>query len=137
MTSKGIRLSKPGTRHLTVIAALLAMIGPFSIDAYLPSFPDIEMEFGISRAMLSQSLAVYLLAFAVSTLAWGPLADRFGRRLVILISMTFCKGIAGLRQRNITQTFPCPDTVHVAVLWRLVSLYRRRAHGHLQLPRSR
>ena len=87
MTSKGIRLSEPGTRHLTVIAALLAMIGPFSIDAYLPSFPDIEMEFGISRAVLSQSLAVYLLAFAVSTLAWGPLADRFGRRLVILISM--------------------------------------------------
>jgi DHA1 family bicyclomycin/chloramphenicol resistance-like MFS transporter len=87
MTSKGLNLARPGTRHLTVIAALLAMIGPFSIDAYLPSFPDIEIEFGISRAILSQSLAVYLVAFAVSTLAWGPLADRFGRRLVILISM--------------------------------------------------
>ena len=88
MHSKGIVLSKPDTRHLTVIAALLAMIGPFSIDAYLPSFPDIEMEFGVGRAMLSQSLAVYLLAFAISTLVWGPLADRFGRRLVILISMS-------------------------------------------------
>lgn len=87
MTGKGISLTKPGTRHLTVIAALLAMIGPFSIDAYLPSFPDIEIEFGISRAMLSQSLAVYLLAFAISTLFWGPLADRLGRRLVILVSM--------------------------------------------------
>ena len=87
MTSKGLHLARPGTRHLTVIAALLAMIGPFSIDAYLPSFPDIEIEFGISRAILSQSLAVYLVAFAVSTLAWGPLADRYGRRLVILISM--------------------------------------------------
>ena len=88
MHNKGIALSKPGTRHLTVIAALLAMIGPFSIDAYLPSFPDIEMEFGVGRAMLSQSLAVYLLAFAISTLVWGPLADRYGRRLVILISMS-------------------------------------------------
>ncbi len=87
MTSKGLKLTRPGNRHLTVIAALLAMIGPFSIDAYLPSFPDIEIEFGISRAILSQSLAVYLVAFAVSTLAWGPLADRFGRKLVILISM--------------------------------------------------
>ncbi|MBT8070309.1 MAG: multidrug effflux MFS transporter [Gammaproteobacteria bacterium] len=86
-TSKGIQLTRPGTGHLTIIAALLAMIGPFSIDAYLPSFPDIETEFQISRAMLSQSLAVYLLAFAVSTLFWGPMADRFGRRLVILISM--------------------------------------------------
>lgn len=88
MLKKGISLTKPGTRHLTVIAALLAMIGPFSIDAYLPSFPDIELEFGITRAMLSQSLAVYLLSFAVSTLFWGPVADRFGRRLVILVSMS-------------------------------------------------
>lgn len=87
MTIKSLKSAKPGTRHLTVIAALLAMIGPFSIDAYLPSFPDIEIEFGISRAILSQSLAVYLVAFAISTLAWGPLADRFGRRLVILVSM--------------------------------------------------
>ncbi len=88
MTTKGISLIKPDTRHLTIIAALLSMIGPFSIDAYLPSFPDIEVEFGIGRAMLSQSLAIYLLAFAISTLFWGPLADRYGRRLVILVSMT-------------------------------------------------
>jgi DHA1 family bicyclomycin/chloramphenicol resistance-like MFS transporter len=87
MKGNGISLTKPGKQHLTVIAALLAMIGPFSIDAYLPSFPDIEIEFGISRAVLSQSLAVYLLAFSLSTLFWGPLADRFGRRLVILVSM--------------------------------------------------
>jgi len=64
------------------------MIAPFSINTYLPSFPDIEREFGISRAILSQSLGVYLFAFAVSTLFWGPLADRLGRRFVILISMT-------------------------------------------------
>jgi len=74
--------------HLTVIAALLSMVGPFTIDAYLPSFPDIEARFGISRAVLSQSLAVYLAAFAVSTLLWGPLSDRIGRRLVILASLS-------------------------------------------------
>jgi DHA1 family bicyclomycin/chloramphenicol resistance-like MFS transporter len=87
MTRTGISQANPGTRHLTVVAALLAMIGPFSIDAYLSSFPAIEAEFGVSRAVLSQSLGVYLLAFGISTLFWGPLADRFGRRLVILISM--------------------------------------------------
>jgi DHA1 family bicyclomycin/chloramphenicol resistance-like MFS transporter len=74
--------------HLTVIAALLSMIGPFTIDTYLPSFPDIETAFGIDRAMLTQSLGVYLIAFAISTLFWGPLADRIGRRLVILISLS-------------------------------------------------
>lgn len=74
--------------HLTIIAALLAMVGPFTIDAYLPSFPAIESAFGVSRAVLSQSLAVYLVAFAISTLFWGPLSDRIGRRLVILISLS-------------------------------------------------
>ena len=64
----GRTLTQGNKHHLTVIAALLAMIGPFTIDAYLPSFPDIEAGFGISRTLLSQSLAVYLAAFAVSTL---------------------------------------------------------------------
>jgi DHA1 family bicyclomycin/chloramphenicol resistance-like MFS transporter len=74
--------------RLTFIVALLSMVGPFSIDAYLPSFPDIEATFGISRELLSQSLSVYLAAFAASTLLWGPLADRVGRRLVILGSLS-------------------------------------------------
>ena len=66
---------------------MLAMIGPFSIDAYLPSFPEIEASFNISRAMLLQSMSVYLVAFAISTLVWGPISDRIGRRLVILASL--------------------------------------------------
>lgn len=73
--------------YLTIIAALLAMLGPFTIDTYLPSFPSIEAEFTVNRAILSQSMGVYLAAFAVSTLLWGPLADRFGRRIVILSSL--------------------------------------------------
>jgi len=106
MKSEGISLSKPGTRHLTLIAALLSMLGPFSIDAYLPSFPAIEAEFGISRAMLSQSLGVYLLAFAFSTLFWGPVADRYGRRLVILISMAlYTLGSIGCALADSAETF--------------------------------
>jgi DHA1 family bicyclomycin/chloramphenicol resistance-like MFS transporter len=106
MTGKGLSLAKPGNRYLTIIAALLAMIGPFSIDTYLPSFPDIELEFGISRAMLSQSLAVYLLAFSISTLFWGPLADRFGRRVVILVSMVlYTLGSIGCALADSADTF--------------------------------
>ena len=74
--------------HLTMVAALLSMLGPFTIDTYLPSFPDIESAFSVSRAVLSQSLGIYLVAFAVSTLFWGPLADRIGRRPVMMISLT-------------------------------------------------
>lgn len=76
-------------RGLTFIVALMTMIGPFTIDTYLPSFPTLEAEFNISRALLSQSLASYLAAFGLSTLVLGPLADRLGRRQVILISLLF------------------------------------------------
>ncbi len=76
-------------RGLITIVALMIMIGPFTIDTYLPSFPAIEAEFNISRALLSQSLGFYLMAFAISTLILGPLADRLGRRQVILGSLLF------------------------------------------------
>lgn len=95
-----------GTRHLTLVAALLSMLGPFSIDTYLPSFPEIEIEFAVSRAVLSQSLSVYLLAAAFSTLFWGPVADRFGRRLVILISMAlYTLGSIGCALADSASTF--------------------------------
>ena len=81
--------SQTPPRGLTTIIALMTMIGPFTIDSYLPSFPAIEAEFNISRALLSQSLGLYLAAFAIATLFFGPLADRLGRRWVILISLLF------------------------------------------------
>lgn len=68
--------------------ALIGMLAPFSIDTYLPSFPSIEKDLLISRELLTQSLSIYLISFAVATLIWGPLSDRFGRKPIILISLT-------------------------------------------------
>lgn len=69
---------------LVATVALLSMIGPFSIDTYLPSFVDIEKDFQVSRVLLNQSLGFYLAASAISTLLWGPVSDRVGRRHTIL-----------------------------------------------------
>ena len=66
---------------------MLSMIGPFSIDTYLPSFPDIEQDFSITRALMTQTLGAYLIAFAISTLVWGAITDWIGRKPVILISL--------------------------------------------------
>jgi DHA1 family bicyclomycin/chloramphenicol resistance-like MFS transporter len=82
------------------------MLAPFSIDAYLPAFPGIEVEFAVDRAMLSQSLGVYLAAFAISTLFWGPLSDRIGRRLVILgSSILYVLASAGCALANDIDSF--------------------------------
>ncbi|MFA6700772.1 MAG: MFS transporter, partial [Thiomicrospira sp.] len=73
---------------LIVVVALIGMLAPFSIDTYLPSFRAIEQELVISRALLLQTLSVYLIAFALATLVWGPLVDKWGRRPIILLSLS-------------------------------------------------
>ncbi|MBF0218399.1 MAG: multidrug effflux MFS transporter [Gammaproteobacteria bacterium] len=72
---------------MTLTVALLSMIGPFTIDTYLPAFAAIEAEYDVSRAVLSQSIAFYLAAFALSTLFWGPLSDHYGRLPIIIGSL--------------------------------------------------
>lgn len=69
--------------RLSFVVALLAMLAPFSIDTYLPSFPDIGKEFQAADWQLQQTLSLYLLAFAITTLVYGPLSDAYGRRSVI------------------------------------------------------
>lgn len=73
--------------ELILIIALLTMIAPFSIDTYLPSFPDIGRELAASDAQLQQTLSLYMAAFAVMSLVYGPLSDAFGRRRIILFAM--------------------------------------------------
>ncbi len=73
--------------RLSLIVAVLAMLAPFSIDTFLPSFPDIALEFGASDWQLQQTLSLYLIAFGATTLVYGPLSDAFGRRRVILVSL--------------------------------------------------
>ncbi|MCE3000753.1 MAG: multidrug effflux MFS transporter [Betaproteobacteria bacterium] len=72
---------------LAAILAALAMIGPFTIDTYLPSFPYIAAEFSATPAQLQQTLSLYLFASALMTLFHGTLSDSFGRRPVILCSL--------------------------------------------------
>lgn len=72
---------------LAVILAALAMIGPFTIDTYLPSFPHIGAEFAATPAQLQQTLSLYLFTVAFMTLFHGTLSDSFGRRPVILCSL--------------------------------------------------
>ena len=53
---------------LAAVLAGLVMLGPFSVDTFLPSFPAIQREFDISRLELQQTLALYLATLAVMTL---------------------------------------------------------------------
>ncbi|MBF0282055.1 MAG: multidrug effflux MFS transporter [Zetaproteobacteria bacterium] len=84
-----------GAVPIFLVVASLATLAPFSIDTYLPSFPDIATDLSASEAQMQWSLSFYLMATAISTLIFGPLSDGFGRRRVIM-SALLIYGIASL-----------------------------------------
>ena len=72
---------------LAIMLAGLAMLGPFSIDTYLPAFPNIQAGLHATAIEVQQTLTVYMLAFAMMILWHGALSDSFGRRNIILGSL--------------------------------------------------
>ena len=75
----------PGPRWtLALLLACLGMIGPFSIDTYLPAFSGIAASLGATPVQMQQTLSSYLLGFAVMNLFHGALSDSLGRRPVVL-----------------------------------------------------
>jgi len=69
---------------LAVLLALLGMLGPFSIDTYLPAFSGIARSLGATPAEMQQTLSAYLFGFAFMNLFHGALSDSLGRRPVVL-----------------------------------------------------
>ena len=75
----------PGPRWaLAVLLALLGMLGPFSIDTYLPAFAGIAISLGATPVEMQQTLSSYLFGFAIMSLFHGALSDSVGRRPVVL-----------------------------------------------------
>jgi DHA1 family bicyclomycin/chloramphenicol resistance-like MFS transporter len=73
--------------HLAALIASLSMLGPFSIDAYLPAFGAIGETFDVPPIAVQQTLSAYLLAYAAMMLWHGALSDALGRRPVVLAAL--------------------------------------------------
>jgi DHA1 family bicyclomycin/chloramphenicol resistance-like MFS transporter len=65
----------------------LALVGPLSVDAYLPAFSHIERSFNVGAHQVQFTLTAYLFAFAIMSLWHGALSDALGRRNVVLGSL--------------------------------------------------
>lgn len=90
---------------LAMLLAILGMLGPFSVDTYIPAFSGIAKALGATPVEMQQTLSAYLLGFAFMNLFHGALADSFGRRPVILwglVMFTIASAGCALSQ-NITQ----------------------------------
>ncbi len=66
---------------------LLAAVGPFAIDMYLPAMPAVAADLGTSPQAVQATLTAYFLAFGLAQMVWGPLSDQIGRRPPLLIGL--------------------------------------------------
>lgn len=72
---------------LALLLGLFSTLGPFTIDMYLPAFPEIAENLHTSASLVQFSLTACLLGLAVGQLVMGPLSDAYGRRTPLLICM--------------------------------------------------
>lgn len=72
---------------LAFLLAVLGMLGPFSIDTYIPAFSGIAQALDASPVQMQQTLSAYLFGFAFMNLFHGALSDSFGRRPVVLVGI--------------------------------------------------
>ena len=87
MNPEASRLWRAPRWALSVLLACLGMIGPFSIDTFLPAFSGIAQALDATPVQMQQTLSSYLFGFAIMNLFHGSLSDSFGRRPVVLWGM--------------------------------------------------
>ncbi|MBX3092492.1 MAG: multidrug effflux MFS transporter [Cryobacterium sp.] len=71
--------------YVLVLGALTAL-GPFTVDLYLPAFPALERDFGVSTALIQLTLTATAVGFGLGQLVVGPWSDRVGRRLPLILA---------------------------------------------------
>lgn len=81
--------------RLAILLAALSMLGPFSVDTYLPAFPSIQATLHVSAIEVQQTLTAYLMAFSFMMLWHGAISDALGRRNIILVAL-FVFAVASL-----------------------------------------
>jgi DHA1 family bicyclomycin/chloramphenicol resistance-like MFS transporter len=85
-TNPGDSLSRRRKVLYILMLGALTALGPFTIDLYLPAFPALEASLGVSEAAVQLTLAGTTVGFALGQLVVGPLSDKFGRRLPLILA---------------------------------------------------
>lgn len=75
------------------LIVILAPAGQVATDIYTPSLPHLVEFFGTSRTAVQLSVSLYMAAFAVGQLLYGPLAEARGRKPALVVG--FCVFLVG------------------------------------------
>lgn len=81
---KQIRINKT---FLIILLGILAAIGPFTIDMYLPAFGRIADALGTDESRVAFTLTSYFFGIAIGQLIYGPVVDKYGRKKPLLFGL--------------------------------------------------
>ena len=76
-----------GVKGLVILIALLSAFVPLSTDMYLPALPGMSASFGVDAHRINLTLTAFFIFYALGTLVWGPLSDRYGRKPVLVTGL--------------------------------------------------
>lgn len=114
MSSIPARPPAPRVSHGLAAVALALLLGlqPATTDIYLPALPLLTRDLAAPLAAAQQTMAALILAFGLGQMAWGPVADRVGRRPVLLLGLLLYT-LAGVG-------CTLADSIGSLVAWRVV-----------------
>ncbi|PKU23376.1 multidrug effflux MFS transporter [Telmatospirillum siberiense] len=103
MTGPVSPTTSPPPRPPLALLIAMVMVGPVSIDIFLPSLPDMTRVFATDVSHVQLTMSIFIGGFALSQLILGPLSDRYGRRPVLLtgIILYLIASLASLAARSI------------------------------------
>lgn len=79
---------RPAVWLIATALSLLLGLQPLTTDLYLPALPLIQQDLQAPMGGLQLTMSALILSFGLAQLVWGPVADRFGRRPVLLTSLS-------------------------------------------------
>lgn len=85
-----------GGLHLLITLGVLLGFASISTDLFLPALPAMSVALGAGHGTLEFAISSYLIGFSIGQLFWGPVGDRFGRRIPVALGLLlFIAGSAG------------------------------------------
>lgn len=77
-----------GEKGFIVFIAFLGAFIPLSTDVYLPALPRMVESLNTTTSMVNLTLVFFFIFYAVGTLFWGPLSDKYGRKPILLVGLS-------------------------------------------------
>ena len=73
-----------GKTGLVLFIAMMNMFIPLSTDLYLPALPSMSEIWGVPSTLTNLTLVAFFFFYAVGTLFWGPMSDKYGRKKILM-----------------------------------------------------